>query len=156
MCYGCGLYGHELAMCPHKSWADKVEAANQKASTKKCPMYKEARKKAQVATRRCYGCNEMGHKVDRCPYKQNKHRANKGRICYACKRKGHLSYECPNGNSPKPNTFVYHDMLRKTTNGVSISKVMCSPQTSAKAIWVPKHLLTNSKGPNKSWVPKCA
>ena len=59
-------------MCPHKSWADKVEAANQKASTKeakqvkshgqcaclmskklghptkKCPMYKEARKEAQL------------------------------------------------------------------------------------------------------------
>ena len=84
-------------------------------------MYKEARKEAQVATRRYYGCNEIGHKVDRCPYKQNKHRANKGRICYACRRKGHLSYECPNGNTPKPNTFVYNDMLRKTTNGVSIT-----------------------------------
>jgi hypothetical protein len=34
--------------------------------------------------------------------------------------------------------------------------VMCSPQTSAKAIWVPKHLLTNRKGHNKSWVPNCA
>ena len=180
MCYGCGLYGHEWAMCPYKSWADKVEAATQKASikeakqvksngqsaclmikklghpTKKCLIYQESRKVAQVATRRCYGCNEMGHKVDRCPYKQNKHKANKGRICYACKRKGHLSYDCPNGNIPKPNTFVYDNMLRKTTNGVSTSKVMCSPQTSTKAIWVPKHLLTNPKGPNKSWVPKCA
>ena len=29
-------------------------------------MYKEARKEVQVATRRCYGCNEMGHKADRC------------------------------------------------------------------------------------------
>ena len=92
-------------MCPHKSWADKCEVAEQKASnklanqkksdghskklghaTKKCLMYKEARKEVQVATRRCCGCNEMGHKVDRCPYKQNKHRANKGRICYACKK----------------------------------------------------------------------
>ena len=180
MCYGCGLYGHEWAMCPYKSWADKVEAATQKASikeakqvksngqsaclmikklghpTKKCLIYQESRKVAQVATRRCYGCNEMGHKVDRCPYKQNKHKASKGRICYACKRKGHLSYDCPNGNIPKPNIFVYDNMLRKTTNGVNTSKVMCSPQTSAKAIWVPKHLLTNLKGPNKSWVPKCA
>ena len=83
-------------LCPHKSSADKVEAAEQKASTKlakqvkidkptaclmcknlghstkKCLLYKETRKEAQVATRRCYGCNEMGHKVDRCPYKQNK------------------------------------------------------------------------------------
>jgi len=167
-------------MCPHKSWANKVEAAEQKASTKlakqvkidkpsaclmcknlghstkKCLLYKEARKEAQVATRRCYGCNEMGHKVDTCPYKQNKHRANKGRICYVCRRKGRLSYDCPNGNIPKLNTFGNDDMLRRATNGTSTSKVICSPQTSAKAIWVPKHLLTNSKGPNKSWVPKCA
>ena len=34
LCYGCGLYGHEWAMCPHKSWADKIEVADQKASTK--------------------------------------------------------------------------------------------------------------------------
>ena len=70
--------------------------------------------------------------------------------------RGHLSYDCPNGNTPKPNTCVYDNMLRRATNGVSTRKVMCSPQTSTKAIWVPKHLLTNPKGPNKSWVPKCA
>ena len=171
---------HEWAMCPHKSWADKVEAVEQKASikvakqvksdepsaclickklghpTKHCPLYKEARKKAQVTTRRCYGCNETGCTIDRCPNKQSKHKANQGRICYSCRRKGHLSYDCPNGEILKPNTFVYDNMLRRTTNGVSTSKVMCSPQTSTKAIWVPKYLLTNSKGPNKSWVPKCA
>jgi len=124
--------------------------------TKNCPLYKEARKKAQVTTRRCYGCNETGHMIDRCPNKQNKHRANQGRICYACRRKGHLSYDCPNGNIPKPNTFGNDDMLRRATNGISTRKVICSPQTSIKAIWVPKHLLTNSKVPNKSWVPKCA
>ena len=161
-------------MCPHKSWADKVEAAEQKTSTKMakqvksdepsacliykklghptkhCPLYNEVRKKAQVTTRRCYGCNETGHMINWCPNKQNKHRANQGRICYARRRKGQLSYDCPNGNIPKPNTIIYDNMLRKTTNGISTSKVMCSPQTSAKAIWVPKHLLTNSKGPNKS------
>jgi hypothetical protein len=153
VCYGCGLYGHEWAMCPHKSWADKVEAVEQKASTKvakqvksdepsaclickqlshptkNCPLYKEARKRTQVTSRRCYGCNETGHMIDRCPNKQNKHRANQGRICYACRRKGHLSYDCPNGNIPKPNTFVYDNMLRKAANGVSTSMVMCSPQT---------------------------
>jgi hypothetical protein len=176
MCYGCGLYGHEWIMCPHKTWADKCEAADQKASskvvnqkksdgpsacpkskslahpTKKCPLSK----KAQATTRRCYGCNEQGHMVNGCPNKQSKHKANQGRICYACKKKGHLSYDCPNDKIPKPNTFDYVDMLRNGTNGVSTSKVMCSPQTSTKAIWVPKHLLTNSHGPNKSWVPKCA
>jgi hypothetical protein len=83
-------------MCPHKIWADKVEVTDQKASTKvakqvksdesracltcnklghptkNCPLYKEARKRAQVTTRRCYGCNETGHMIDRCPNKQIK------------------------------------------------------------------------------------
>ena len=146
LCYGCGVNGHEITMCPHKSWADKCEAAEQKASnklanqkksdgqsaslmskklghpTKKCPMYKEARKEAQVTTRRCYGCNEMGHMIDRCPNKQNKHRANQGRICYACRRKRHLSYDCPDGKIPKPNIFGNDDLLRRATSGTSTSK----------------------------------
>lgn len=45
-------------------------------------------------------------------------------------------------------------MLRKTTNGISTSKVMNPPQTSTKAIWVPKNLLAYSKGLSKVWVPK--
>ena len=111
LCYGCELYGHEWVMCP-QSWVDKVESAEQKASTKmanqvksdepsacltcnklgyltkNCLLYKEARKKAQITSRRCYGCNETGHMINRCLNKQNKHRANEGRICYACRRKG--------------------------------------------------------------------
>ena len=174
MCYGCGLYGHEWALCPHKSWADKVEAADKKASTKlakqseddgtnvkklihptmHCPSSQESKKRALVATRKCYGCNEKGHMINKCPNKQNKSKANQGCICYACRRKEHLSYDCPNGKNPKPNTYGNVYMLRRATNGASASKVMCSPQTSTNAIWVPKHLLTNSQGPNKSWVPK--
>ena len=112
LCYGCGLYGHEWAMCPHKSWANKVEATEQKVSTKVAkrvkndepnaclickmlghptknrPSYKEARRRAQVATRRCYECNETGHMVDRCPNKQNKHRANQGRIAMLVEERG--------------------------------------------------------------------
>jgi len=120
---------------------------------KNCPFYKKARKCAQVISRRCYGCNKMGDLVDSCLNKQNMHKANQGHICYVCRIKGHLSYDCPIGNVPKPNKFGYDDMLRVNSNRVSTSKVMCSPQTSTKAFWVPKHLLTNSKGPKKGWVP---
>ena len=116
--------------------------------TKNCSSYKEARKRAQVTTRRWYGCNEMGHMVDGCPNKQSKHRANQGRICYACRRKGHLSYDCPNGEIPKPNTFVYDYMLRKATNGVSTSKVISSLQTSDKAIWVLLMVVNNRHKPS--------
>jgi hypothetical protein len=96
MCYGCGLYGHEWALCPHKSWADKVEATDKKASTKLAkqnkddgpkvnklvhptkhrPSSQEANKKALIATRKCYGCNEKGHMINKCPNKQRKIKAN--------------------------------------------------------------------------------
>ena len=121
----------------------------------------------------CYACRREGHKISECPNKGNissrptqvqvskkiqHEKANKikSRLCYTCRRKGHLSKDCPKGNFPKPNTLIYTNMLKKTTNGVSTSKVMCSPQTSTRAIWVPKYLLSNLNGPNKHWVPKHA
>jgi hypothetical protein len=36
----------------------------------------------------------------------------------------------------------------------STIKVVSSPCDSHRGIWVPKHLLTNHEGSNKSWVPK--
>ena len=40
--------------------------------------------------------------------------------------------------------------------GTCAIRVTGSPQTRIRAIWVPKHLVTNLKGPNKVWVPKNA
>jgi hypothetical protein len=180
LCYGCGAYGHMRDMCPNKSWANKCEVAEKKASSKlanqlkmdepkasikcnkvshlsnTCKDFKKTRNKAQVATRRCYACNEVGHMIYECHNKQNKDCSNKGRICYNCRRKGHLSYDCPKGNMPKPNAYVFNDKLRRTTNGSSTSQARYSPHASTRATWVPKHIATNSIGPNKSWVPKCA
>jgi hypothetical protein len=39
-------------------------------------------------------------------------------------------------------------------NDTSTIKVISSPSDSPRAIWVPKYLLTNHKGPNNVWVPK--
>jgi hypothetical protein len=191
------MYGHESAICPYKSWADKCEVAEQEEfnkiakqvnnepitclkckkeghSSKNCILGIndiEARKKAQIAIMRCYASKEKGHKISGCPNKsasprstqmqvsnkQARHVNNKGRICYTCRKKGHLSKDCPMGNIPKSNSSIqYFDMLRKATNGSRTSKVVSSPYTSTRAIWVPKHLLTNLAGPNKGWVPKSA
>jgi hypothetical protein len=67
---------------------------------------------------------------------------NKSRICYECR-------ECPNGNVPKSN-LVHYDFrkLRNDMNGTCVMREISSPQSSMRAIWVPKYLVANPIGPN--------
>jgi hypothetical protein len=39
-------------------------------------------------------------------------------------------------------------------NDTSTIKVISSPYDSSRAIWAPKHSLTNREGPNKVWITK--
>jgi hypothetical protein len=79
----------------------------------------------------------------------------KGRICYSCRLKGHLSQDCPNGNKHEPKVVNLAPNIHDNSNGLyDTRKVISSPST--RAIWVPKSLLTNLKGPNETWVPKLA
>jgi hypothetical protein len=80
----------------------------------------------------------------------------KHQICYTCRDKDHLSKDCP-----KTQTFinkVVNDNIPHVgpKNDTSTIKVISSPYSCPRAIWVPKHLLTNLEGPNKAWVPKLA
>jgi hypothetical protein len=47
-------------------------------------------------------------------------------------------------------------MHGKIKSGKDAPKVISSPHGSIKTIWVPKFLLTNLEGPNKTWVSKLA
>jgi hypothetical protein len=82
---------------------------------------------------------------------------NKSRICYECRQKGHMGKDCPNGNIPKSN-LVHYDFykLRNDKNGTCAIREISSPRYSMRAIWVPKHLVTNLIGTNKCWVPRNA
>jgi hypothetical protein len=82
---------------------------------------------------------------------------NKSRICYECRQKGHVGKDCPNGNIPKSN-LVHYDFhkLRNDKNGTCALREISSPHCSMRAIWVPKHLMTNPIGANKCWVPRNA
>ena len=79
----------------------------------------------------------------------------KHRICYTCRAKGHMGKDCPNGNELNSN-LIHYDFtkLRKYKAGTCAIRVINFPQTSIRAIWVPKHLVSNLYGPNKVWVPK--
>jgi hypothetical protein len=128
-------------------------------------------------TRKCYQCHEKGHEIKSCPYikdsgltlerkRLTNHVANKkqgkkesckikNHICYTCQRKGHLCKDCPMSKYPKPNVSIHSYPLRRPKNDTCATKVISSPKTSTKAIWVPKYLLANLGGPIQKWIPKC-
>jgi hypothetical protein len=80
---------------------------------------------------------------------------DKRHSCYACRQKGHMGKDCPNGNIFKSN-LVHYDFnrLRNDKIGTCAMREISAPQTSMRAIWVPKHLVAILVGPNKCWVPR--
>jgi hypothetical protein len=68
-----------------------------------------------------------------------------------------LGKDCPNGNIPKSN-LVHYDFhkLKNDKNRTCAMREISSPHCSMRAIWVPKHFVTNPIGPNKCWVPRNA
>jgi hypothetical protein len=82
---------------------------------------------------------------------------NKSRICYECCQKGHMGKDCPNSSIPKSN-LVHYDFhkLRNDKNGTCAIREISSPRYSMRAIWIPKHLVSNPIGPDKCWVPRNA
>ena len=132
------------------------------------------KERSKRSDRRCYGCKEKGHEIDSCPHMKNQdlarsrkmtikkdeskrqmHCKDKHRICYNCREKGHLFKVCPKGKTPKPNLSIHSNMLRRPKFDSCARKVMSSPHSRTKAIWVPKSLLANLDGPIMRWVPKC-
>jgi hypothetical protein len=78
----------------------------------------------------------------------------KQRICYNCHKKGHMWKDCAVGNFTKPNLSIRSNMLRRSKFDSCARKVMSSPHSRTKAIWVPKSLLAKFDGPVMRWVPK--
>jgi hypothetical protein len=68
----------------------------------------------------------------------------RGRICYTCRLKGQLSQDCPNDNKYEPKVVNSTSNVHGNSNGLYVTRKVIS-SLSAKAIWVPKFLLTNLK-----------
>jgi hypothetical protein len=64
---------------------------------------------------------------------------------------------CPHGNTPQSN-LIHYDFRKLRNDKISTCamRIISSPQTSTRAIWVSNHLVTNLVGPNKCWVLRSA
>jgi hypothetical protein len=96
-------------------------------------------------------------KVAFAPHKTHFVKGN-GRYCSSCKQVGHLEQACTKKkvqalvSSIKVDSFY---VLVKSTSGVKAKFVGASWMSpKKKAIWVPKNLVANLRGPKQKWVPK--
>jgi hypothetical protein len=106
------------------------------------------------ATVTCYKCHGEGHKFYRCP--QFFKKMDKGaKKMLNPTIKSSLIYTKPNRkNKTKSNTYV---IKKKANDKVVAHKVgkMKEERGWNQPIWVPKEVITNMKGPQMVWVPKC-
>ena len=110
---------------------------------------------------KCNQASKASHKTRKGQVSRNKSNALaikvKSHICYTCRSKGHESKNCPNGKIPKPIPVHYgSSKLGDNFKGTYATRVMSSSQSSKRAIWTPKSLVTNLKGPNMVCIPKSA
>ena len=68
-----------------------------------------------------------------------------------------MSKDCPNGKVLNSKLVKYDfAKLGRDKMNTYATKVIQSPNASIRAIWVPKSIVTNVVGSNKSWTPKNA
>jgi hypothetical protein len=159
VCFGCKKKGHLIAACPIQQSEVGSDLTGQTGHPR--PVRQVGAQRAQPLS--CKNKQEprtmVKSKVEQVQsFKDNLESTKvKHRTCYTCREKEHLGKDCPKGNSPNSN-LVHYDFakLRKDKAGTCAIRVINSPRTSIRAIWVPKHFVTNLDGPNKVWVPKGA
>jgi hypothetical protein len=159
VCYKCREKGHFADSCPNAtmdSGTDRVRSDRCMPPVRPVPARAappQANKARKTPSPRTRLRSKHGKEIVRNDV-TNK---NKSRICYECRQKGHMGKNCPNGNIPKSN-LVHYDFhkLRNDKNEICAMREISSSQYRMRAIWVPKHRVTNPIGPNTCWVPRKA
>jgi hypothetical protein len=159
VCYKCREKGYFADSCPNatmgsgtdRDWLDRCMPPVRPVPARAASL--QANKARKAPSPRTRLRSKHGKEIVRNDV-TNK---NKSRICYECRQKGHMGKNCPNGNIPKSN-LVHYDFhkLGNDKNGTCAMREISSPHCSMRAIWVPKHLVTNPIGPNMYWVPRNA
>ena len=156
LCYQCKEKGHSAVDCPQvrrsdQGRSDRPHRAVRLGLAKNVRTHCSKEKKEPSSSKILRSKQIQDNKRESRPNK------DKSRVCYTCRQKGHMGKDCPNGNTHQSN-LVHYDFhkLGKDKDATCAIRVISSPQISIRAIWVPKHLVTNLKGPKKIWVPKNA
>ena len=98
--------------------------------------------------------NKLGKKkVRRGGRRRNLYKYFSSNEYYQCHNKGYLVKSSPKDNNPKPSSIHEDYLLRKVGNGTMKATIANHSLVHEKAIWVPKHVVTNMRGPNTDWVP---
>jgi hypothetical protein len=156
MCYACKEKGHNIADCP------KQEVLKQVFQNRRVRFGKPDSPILTENSRTSGQCNKgfkviLDKNMSKNESTKRKSKDKESRIkhqtCYTCCGKCHLSKDYP-----RTQTFI-HTVVNNIShvepkNDTNTIKMISSPSDSSRAIWVPKHLLTNHEGPNKAWVPK--
>jgi hypothetical protein len=158
ICYKCKQHGHFIGDCPQVTGALSVPNRSDRFGKPVRPVLETVAPQVHIKHNQA---STTSPQIKKEQVSKNKCKASsrkiKSRLCYTCRSKGHESNECPNGNIPKSklvnNAF---SRLRDDKNEIYATRVISSPQTSIRTIWIPKSIVTNLKGPNMAWVPKGA
>ena len=78
-------------------------------------------------------------------------KAQSKRKCYSCQERGHKAHLCPLGKNSKPISIDDHDGLIKDGNGTSLVAIAKHLVIHTKAM--SKYVAPNLRGPKLVWVP---
>uniref|UniRef100_K3ZEK3 CCHC-type domain-containing protein n=1 Tax=Setaria italica TaxID=4555 RepID=K3ZEK3_SETIT len=150
-CFNCSKMGYFASTCPTKLKRKETLSKRQRSLAKKRVCYGSSLhcSKEKKSTSLSKKPTSKQRKEKQEDILSNK---DKNLIFYTCRQKGHMNKDSPNGNTLKSNLIHYDfSKLGKDKVGTCAIRVISSPQSSIRAIWVPKHLVANLNGSNKSY-----
>jgi hypothetical protein len=141
LCFKCHMVGHLAMDCPNKKRKRPQDSSEEESNISQ----------KQVNVNR-----EVDNKIGKKKVRRGGRRRNLSKNFFSdgyYHSQGHFAQSCPKGITPKPSLIHDDHLLRKVGNGAVKATISNHSIVRAMAIWVPKHEVTNMRGPNTVWVP---